>query len=92
MAGDGSALIFKTSIQITTVPVKSVKGADEVKVFRDGKLTRTLKVTVGTDGKIVDNEIVQTNNVTGFRIVVPAQVLSDTDGTWEGNAWNTEML
>ncbi len=67
-------------------------GEYEVRVLRDGKLTRALKFTVGADGKIVDNGIVKNNSVLGFRIVVPAQVLGDTDGQWDRNAWKTEML
>jgi len=67
-------------------------GEYEVRVLRDGKLTRVLKFTVGPDGKIVDNGIVNNNHVLGFRIVVPAQVLGDTDGQWDRNAWKTEML
>ena len=67
-------------------------GEYEVRVLRDGKLTRVLKFTVGPDGKIVDNGIVNNNHVLGFRIVVPAQVLGDADGQWDRNAWKTEML
>jgi len=67
-------------------------GDYEVKVLRDGKLSRAVKFSVGGDGKIVDNGIVQMNKVLGFRIVVPAQVLGDTDGTWDHNAWKTGML
>jgi hypothetical protein len=67
-------------------------GEYEVKVLRDGKLTRALKFTVGSDGKLADNGIVANNNILGFRIVVPAQVLGDTDGQWDRNAWKTAML
>ena len=67
-------------------------GEYEVKVLRNGKLTRALKFTVGADGKMVDNGIVAANNILGFRIVVPAQVLGDTDGQWDRNAWKTAML
>ena len=67
-------------------------GDYEVKVLREGKLTRALKFTVGPDGKLVDNGIVSANNILGFRIIVPAQVLGDTDGQWDRSAWKTAML
>jgi hypothetical protein len=66
-------------------------GEYEVKVLRGGKLARALKFTIGADGKIVDNGIARSNNILGYRVLVPSQVLGDTDGTWDKNAW-TEML
>jgi hypothetical protein len=67
-------------------------GEYEVRVLRDGKLTRILKFTIGADGKFVDNGITRNNGILGFRLVVPAQVLRNTDGQWDRNAWKTEML
>jgi len=37
--------------------------------MRSGKLTRALKFSIGSDGKIVDNGIARNNNVLGPRIV-----------------------
>lgn len=28
----------------------------------------------------------------GYRIVVPTQVVGETDGQWDHNAWKTEMF
>ena len=80
------AVAFFTSLNV------SGKSTTAVRVVRDGKLTRALKFIVGSDGKIVDNGIGKNNNVLGFRTVVPAQVLGDTDGQWDWNAWKTAML
>ena len=67
-------------------------GDYEVRVLRDGKLTRILKFSIGADGKFVDNGLARNNGILGFRMVVPAQVLGDTDGQWDKNAWKTQML
>lgn len=67
-------------------------GEYEVKILRGGKLARALKFTIGSDGKLQDNGLAAGNNILGYREVVPAQVLGDTDGARDGDAWKTGML
>src|SRR6202023_947671 len=55
-------------------------GDYEVRVLRGGKLTRTLKFSVGADGKIVDPGFSAQNQTGDGRILLPVQVLGDTDG------------
>ena len=62
-------------------------GEYEVKVLRDGKLTRALKFTVGADGRVVDNGVARGSRLDTYRIVVPAQVLGAGDGEWDRQAW-----
>jgi hypothetical protein len=67
-------------------------GEYEIKVLRNGKLARTAKFSFGADYKIVDTGIGAQNNMGTLRIIVPAAVLGDTDGTWDKNAWKTDAF
>ncbi|MGH9947740.1 MAG: hypothetical protein ACRD6X_11105 [Pyrinomonadaceae bacterium] len=67
-------------------------GAYEMKVLHNGKLIRSFKFDVGSDGKLVDNGIAKTNKLGSDRIIVPVQVLGDQDGTWDRNAWKTDAF
>ena len=68
-------------------------GEYEVKVLRDGKLARTLKFSIGRDGRPVDsNGIVKQNGIAKEGALVPVQVLGDSDGIWSKTAWKTEAL
>jgi hypothetical protein len=67
-------------------------GEYQVKVLRNGHLARACKFTVGANGKIVDNGIASANGILGPRMVVPAEVLGDTDGTYNRDAWRTEAM
>ena len=68
-------------------------GEYEIRVLRDGKLARTLKFSIGKDGKPVDSDgIVKQNRIAKEGAVVPVQVLGDGDGIWNKTAWKTEAL
>lgn len=67
-------------------------GDYEIKVLRDGKLTRVVKFKVGADGKIVAPGLVEKDGGGNARILLPAQVVGDLDGNWDKNAWKTEMF
>jgi hypothetical protein len=54
-------------------------GKYEVKLMRDGKLTRTLAFEIGADGKLVDNGLVAQNALGGDRMLVPVKVLIDSE-------------
>lgn len=55
-------------------------GEYEIKVLRNGQLTRTMKFGIGKDGRPADNGTTRQNKLLDTGIIVPAQVLGDTDG------------
>jgi hypothetical protein len=67
-------------------------GEYEIKVMRDNQLSRSIKFTVGKDGKIVDNGVAKTAKLGGVRMIVPAKILGASDGPVNGAAWQTEAL
>jgi len=73
-------------------------GEYEVKVLRKGKLVRTVKFTVGSNGRIVDPGITQQNALGTQRITVFASVAGDEDGrkpdlaAWKSTAFFGEPL
>jgi hypothetical protein len=64
-------------------------GEYEVKVLREGDLARSAKFTVGADGRLVDNDITQNNNLGGLAMILPVKVIGAGDGQWDPNAWKT---
>jgi hypothetical protein len=68
-------------------------GDYEVKVLRNGKLVRAVKFTIGTDGKITDNNIAWQNALGNRRMIVFAQVAGDEGGARPDiEAWRTEAF
>jgi hypothetical protein len=68
-------------------------GEYEVRVLRNKRLARTLKFSVGPDGKLVDNRIASGNGMAWDNFLfVPVLVVGDSDGTWDRNAWKTETF
>lgn len=67
-------------------------GEYEIKVMRDNQLSRSIKFTVGKDGKIVDNGVAKGANIGGVRMIVPAKVIGTGDGQYNASAWQTESL
>jgi hypothetical protein len=61
-------------------------GEYEIKLMRDKKLVRSVKLTVGTDGKLVNNNIGR-ELVGETDIIVPAQILGTIDGNYNKLAW-----
>ena len=53
---------------------------------------RSLKFSVDAEGKLVDNGIGTANKLGNSRIIVPVQVLGDSDGPWDKNAWKTDAF
>ncbi|HEX5703669.1 MAG TPA: hypothetical protein VFX97_10760 [Pyrinomonadaceae bacterium] len=66
-------------------------GEYEIKILWNNKLARSIKFTVGPDGKL-DNGIATANKLGIDRVVVPVQVLGDQDGVWDKNAWKTNAF
>lgn len=72
--------------------VEKNPGEYEIKVLRNGKLGRSLKFTVGKDGKIVAPGAVGNYNLNSYRFVFPVQIVGETDGVWNREAWNSEAF
>ena len=61
-------------------------GEYEIKLMRDKKLARSIKFSVGADGKLVNNNIGR-DLLGETDFLVPAQILGATDGTFNKLAW-----
>ncbi|MEQ1762329.1 MAG: hypothetical protein ABL984_04185 [Pyrinomonadaceae bacterium] len=64
-------------------------GEYEIKILSKGELARSVKFTVGSNGKMVDNGVVSKNFIGGIRTLVPIQILGTNDGMWNKTAWQT---
>ena len=73
-------------------PMYKNPGEYEIRVLQNGKLARTAKFTMGTNGQLVDTGIGKQNNLGTGRIVVPVQIIGDQDGQWDHNAYKTESF
>jgi len=67
-------------------------GEYEIKIMRDNQLSRSIKFTVGKDGKIVDNGVAKGATLGGVRMIVPAKIIGTADGKFNATAWQTEAL
>ena len=67
-------------------------GEYEIKMIYKGRLVRSMKFSVDAEGKIVENGIGTNNKLGRDRVIVPVQVLGDSDGPWDKNAWKTEAF
>lgn len=67
-------------------------GEYEIKILRNNQLARSIKFTVGSDGKIVDNNIAKQANLGGVRMIFPAKIVGTMDGQINAGAWSTEAL
>ena len=67
-------------------------GEYEIKIMRKGELARSLKFTVGADGKMKDNNVTAANKIGGIRSLVPIQVIGTADGNWNKTAWRSDAF
>lgn len=67
-------------------------GEYELRIMRDGQPARSIKFTVGADGKIADTGFARAAKLGGVRIIMPAKVLGSGDGAYNAAAWQTEAL
>jgi len=67
-------------------------GDYEIKIIYKGHLVRSIKFAVDPDGKLHDNGIGTSNKLGNLRIIVPVQVMGDSDGQWDKNAWKTDAF
>lgn len=71
--------------------VRNNPGNYEVKVLILGHLARSMKFKVSANGSLEGG--VDTANTLGTdRVVIPVQVVGDSGGTWDRNAWKTEAF
>lgn len=66
-------------------------GEYEFKLLWNNKLARTIKFTVGPDGKL-ENGIAPANNLGSGRVIVPVSIVGDQDGQWDRAAWKTDAF
>lgn len=66
-------------------------GEYEFKLLWNNKLARSIKFTVGPEGRL-DNGIASSNNLRTERAVVPVQVIGEQDGAWDRNAWKADAF
>jgi len=66
-------------------------GEYEFKLLWNNKLARSIKFTVGPNGKI-DNGIASANKLGTGRVIVPVTIIGDQDGQWDRAAWKTEAF
>jgi hypothetical protein len=67
-------------------------GEYEIKMIYKGRLARSMKFSVDAAGKIVENGIGTNNKLGRERVIVPVQVLGESDGPWDRNAWKTDAF
>jgi hypothetical protein len=65
-------------------------GEYEFKLLWNNHLARSIKFTVGTDGRIVDNGFASGTKLGSSKLIFPMQVIGDQDGPWDKAAWRTD--
>jgi len=71
--------------------LKGNPGDYEIKVLRNGKPSRSIKFSVGDDGKL-DYTLEKSNQFNHDVMIVPVQILDDQDGQWNHDAWKTDAF
>ena len=71
--------------------LKGNPGDYEIKVLRDGKPSRSIKFSVGDDGKL-DYSLEKSNQFHHDVMIVPVQILDDQDGQWNHDEWKTDAF
>ncbi len=66
-------------------------GEYEFKLLWNNHLARSIKFTVGSDGKIAGG-ISTANKLGSDRVIVPVQIIGDQDGPWDKAAWKTDAF
>lgn len=77
--------------------LKRNKGNYEIKIMLDDEIVRTIPFTIGDNGKIVDSELAKNNGISGFGIIVPANVIPIKEGilniaTFKADAFYSNAL
>jgi hypothetical protein len=72
--------------------LKNNPGSYEIKVLLDDEIVRTASFTVGSDGRIGDNEIAAKNGFGGLGTVFPVKIIPAKEGALNLGAWKTEAF
>ena len=65
-------------------------GEYEFKLLWNNHLARSIKFTVGPDGKIVDNGYASSVKLGSSKLIFPVQILGDQDGPWDKASWKND--
>ena len=57
----------------------------------NNKLARSIKFTIGSDGRL-DDRVTSANKLGSDRAIVPVQIIGDQDGQWNRSAWKTDAF
>ena len=71
--------------------IASNPGEYELKVLWNNRLARSIKFTMGADGRFTSS-VASANKLGSDRVIVPVQILGDQDGQWNRAAWRTEAF
>ena len=71
--------------------IRNNPGDYEVKVLLLGHLARSIKFKVGANGSL-QGGVDSSNTIGTNRVVVPVQVVGDSSGPWDRNAWKTDAF
>ncbi|MDQ3133712.1 MAG: hypothetical protein M3Q76_02770 [Acidobacteriota bacterium] len=66
-------------------------GEYEFKVLWNNRLARSIKFTVGADGKL-DDRLAAANKLGSDRAIVPVQIIGEQDGPWDRTAWKADAF
>ncbi|MEZ0373078.1 MAG: hypothetical protein ACAI44_28565 [Candidatus Sericytochromatia bacterium] len=77
---------YPTAFQLFKNP-----GEYEIKVLHKGALSRSMKFTVGPDGKVVDNGFSTQLAAMGMWMM-PVKTAAQTDGPWDAKLWQTNAF
>ena len=71
--------------------IRNNPGDYEVKVLILGHLARSIKFKVSANGNL-EGGVDSANTLGTDRVVIPVQVLGDSGGAWDRNAWKTDAF
>lgn len=72
--------------------MKKNPGIYEIKVLLDDEIVRTASFTVGSDGKLADNEIAAKNGFSGMGTIIPVKVIPVKEPGLNLQAWKTDAF
>lgn len=66
-------------------------GDYEFKLLWNNRLARSIKFSVGAEGRL-DNGIGASNKLGDSRVIVPVSIIGDQEGPWDKTAWKTDAF
>ncbi len=71
-------------------PIYKNPGEYEIKILQNGKLARTAKFTVDSNGNIVNNGWNKDNKLGTTKILIPATIIGEQDTKFDKTAWQSQ--